>query len=234
MFDKSSDIQDTLWTVQYKTLRFIYNNEDSTKFGVQFVEHDLPIGEAALVIDDRFAFIVDQYHNNIKRIDLETGQIISSKKLSQKRLFLNDIVIFRNLLYVSTELDTIFVLGKDFSKETKFFLKKGRSSFSRIFGIDSLILFYPDLQEYITLSGENKLINERKVSFIERGNEVFYKNKYVKNIGPNLYQTIYGIVKTKEDLLQNDVDFDSIKMVVARQDSSSLILLIFNYQRNKD
>ena len=60
--------------LQSNVLRFKYNNEDSSKFGVQFIEHDLPIGEVAIALDGRFAFIVEQYHNNVKRIDLENGK----------------------------------------------------------------------------------------------------------------------------------------------------------------
>ena len=221
---------DTLFLKEAKKWRFKYDNGDSTSFGVEFFDHGFPLGQPSLALDNEVVYVVDAFHNNIKKINLNTGSLVSSEALSKKRLLLNDIIIFDDALYVSSELDTIFVLNSDLDVIKRFSLNKGRSTFTRSYADDSLIVFYPDSQEYLTLSKDDRIVRERVASYEERGKETFFKNKLVKDIGENLYQTNVGIVFTKEDLFQNDVDFDSTYVVAIRQDTSDMVLSIFRFQ----
>lgn len=221
---------DTFSLVLEDELQFNYNNDEPSQFGVEYFDHGLPIGQPSLTIDEETLFVVDEYHNNVKKIELPSKKIISSERLSQESSFLHDIIVFDDLLYVSGEMDTIFVLDKALKLVKKIPVRKGRISFTRTYGRDSLVVYCHDAAEYITLSGDT-VVNAKSVSHEQRGNEIYFKNKMVKSLTDSLYETNIGIISTTEDLYFDDIDFDSLKLAAIKQDSANLRVLIFGYRR---
>jgi hypothetical protein len=176
--------------------------------------------------------VVDAFNGNVKLIDLSTGKVECSAAIS-KLVRLKDIILFNELLVVSSENDSIYVINKDLKLLAKHYVVGGRANFVRTYGKDSLSLFFPDSQTYVTINSKFEPISKRKVGFEDRGREIFYKNKCVKEIGNNLYRTQFGLMFTDINLFLDEVDFDSLRVVSLQQDSGSLRLSIHKIILNK-
>lgn len=84
-------------------------------------EPDWDIAIQSIYLDGNQAFLVDQYHGNVKRIDLLTGQMISSDKVSTRPYpWIRDVAVFHDKVYVSDDFDSIFVFNKDLSRALAF------------------------------------------------------------------------------------------------------------------
>ena len=212
---------------------FEYDNQDETKFGVKFVEHDLPIGQPSLVLQGDTCYVVDAFHNNVKKIDLISGAIASGAKFPGPRVWLYDIMIFNSKLFVSSELDTIYVFSKNLELLEKRAIMRGRSSFVRKFGDDSLSIFYMDENKSVTLDNNLEVLNVKSISVREVADETYFRNKTIKSLWNGSYQTDYGVLKTEINLFFSDTDFDSLHLVNLKQDSTSLVLSVFDFERSR-
>ncbi|MEP1095941.1 MAG: hypothetical protein ABJG78_12570 [Cyclobacteriaceae bacterium] len=217
---------DTIRIVKTKTVTLEYDNYDNKKFGVEFFEGDLPIGQPSIALDDDFVYIVDAFHNNVKKFVISDESLSSSKALSENRIWLNDILEFNSQIVVTSELDSIYLFDKDLNLLSRKYLKKGRSSFVRKYDNDSLLLFFRDSKEYVTLNRSLQIINSREVDYAERGDEVFYKNKKIEDITDGVYRTQYGIFKMTLNPYFDNIDFNERILVSLAQDLSNVILSI--------
>jgi hypothetical protein len=97
----------------YTKLSFPVNNEDSNSFGYKTFENDNDVTIASICLDDDYIYLLDQFHSNVKKINISNKNIETSKKISDlKYPWLLDIIIFNNKIYVTNTLRSIFVLDK--------------------------------------------------------------------------------------------------------------------------
>jgi len=68
-------------------------------------------------------YLADQYHLNVKKIDLNTGELSVSKSLNRKSTYLTTIGYLNNQLYILTNFNTIYVLDLDLNYLRTIFLK---------------------------------------------------------------------------------------------------------------
>jgi hypothetical protein len=106
--------QDGDWT--YTTLIFPVGNDNPDQFG--FIEPDDTgpgVGPKSMILHSRYAYVTDQVHGHVKRIDLTSGILITSPALSDRPRIAwpGDIAIFDSLLYVTSLVKSIYVLGVD-------------------------------------------------------------------------------------------------------------------------
>ena len=217
---------DTLIIAKEEVFKLEYNNEDSKKFGVEFFDYDLPVGQPSLALCDNFIFIVDAYHNNIKRFSLKDRSVISSIPLSNERIWVNDIISFNDQVLVTSDLDTIYSFDQSLNLIQRRFLKDGPSTFIRKYDDDSLILHYRNSREYVSINGSLELLNSKAVTPTEIGQNLFYKNKMIRELKDNVYETQFGILETEIHPYYGTVDFDSLQMVSLSQDSLNLVLTL--------
>ena len=97
---------------QSRVYTFPINNANRKEFGYECPKHGGPgIGPCSLAIHDGMAFIVDNYHDNVKKICLSTGRILATTLPSggeHKRWFC-DVVVTDDHVLVSTDLDYLYV-----------------------------------------------------------------------------------------------------------------------------
>jgi hypothetical protein len=157
---------------------FFFDNTDPSSFGFQFFNDDESIGPKSILISGHFAFIVDTYHSNIKKINLQTGEKAVSQTLGNKRAWLRDIIDFNDKLYILTDLANNYVLDNSLNYIKDIILKEGPK-----FGLKSE-------EEYLLIYSMGEVLYLNKADII------------VKRITEdhNVFQTIRG----KEFQINND------------------------------
>lgn len=107
-------------------IEFEYSNNDPKMFGYKGLESALPIGPSNVYLHDNIIYTVDQYHNNIKRYDIESGVLTASNSLTNSlNLWLQDIFIFENDILVTSELDSLYVFDQNLNLMDRKFLYDG-------------------------------------------------------------------------------------------------------------
>ena len=94
-----------------KVFAFPISNASPMGFGYDCPKQGGPgIGPCALAIHDSVAFIVDNYHDNVKKVALKTGLILATTLPSgeHKRWFC-DAVVSDGYVLVSTNLESLYV-----------------------------------------------------------------------------------------------------------------------------
>lgn len=93
--------------------KFNVNNENHRDFGFGFVEDDHSISiDNVLIVNDK-VFFIDLYHANLKRLNLQNGELFFSEKLELDKEYLSSLAFFNGLLYVFTTGNTYFKLDLD-------------------------------------------------------------------------------------------------------------------------
>lgn len=156
---------------EYKIFKYEMNNEDFTKIGF-FEENDLIISITACLIVNEFVFLTDEVHKNIKKINLKTGEMINSGRLTKATHFkqLNDLGIIENNLFIPSTGKTVFVSDIYFSKTDSFCLPtKGIDPVFVKSSSDSTIEFLVEFADSIFVINKNyevkdsyRLLNEEK------------------------------------------------------------------------
>lgn len=224
----------------YKKYSYRVNNENKNSFGYKDY-HDLDVGPTSIILDSIFVYIVDQYHSNIKRINLNTGEIKTSHKLgSIPMAWLRDIAIFNNRLYITTDLDSIYVLSKEFESITSLYMDKGEKYFSNI--DENELTVYITLKAKLSKIGpDNNLIESLKILPFD-----IFKTPHGKEF--RVYQEKDGkkFIKTPYDTIQlqskyNEIfpyynaileDFSENKFVYFCVDSKTFTLHIYEKAKN--
>lgn len=94
-----------------KTYRFIVNNNKENEFGFIEENGDESIGVRGIAMDHEYIFLSDPVHGNIKRIDIEEGVLLTSKKLTSNKK-IRQVTIFNDLVFLITDSDTCYILTK--------------------------------------------------------------------------------------------------------------------------
>ena len=157
--------QDTLILKTKSTFTFNYDLNDYNGFGIQFFDHDLPVGPQDVLIADTLIYILDRYHNNIKKVDCQGNILSASIPLSDKNIWLKQFEILKENIFVISELDSLYIFSKNLELLDRKYLQKGNP---RIFHKSSerIVLYYPmNGHEFIQLNENGDIIN--RISGIE-------------------------------------------------------------------
>jgi|GEM_PF-2383445 len=113
---------DTILPRSRKVYEIAVGNSDSSFIGYEGSSEATGFGSGPGAIDiwEKYAFIADTYHNNIKRLDLETGEVITSPRfLSPDAPPVQDVAVKDGSVYVLNMSDTLYRLDKDLNLERK-------------------------------------------------------------------------------------------------------------------
>jgi hypothetical protein len=116
---------------------FKVNNADPGQIGYKTYTDDESIGVKAICVDGEYAYIADVYHTSVKRINITTGELLSSKPLSnlpsdESGIWLRDISIFNNKIYVTSDMSSIYVFSLDLELLQMISVLKGRKNIESI------------------------------------------------------------------------------------------------------
>lgn len=161
---KSKNVKDSILKTEHTVFKFNINNKDSTKIGFERDEL-VSGGVSSLYIKNNYAYLPDNTHKNIKRINVKTGEIIVSQRLTPKlNKFLNDITIFNNRVYVSTFENVIYVLDENLKLESAFTFPSPPHSplfFNKI-NEDSLEVYVQYVDSVYIINKENTIVRRYK------------------------------------------------------------------------
>lgn len=107
-------LQISFANIQWKIFHYKIDIHDNRKFG--YIQPNEGVCEGPLIISvwSHYAFITDAFHSNIKKIDLNSGKLFSSRQLGinekVNRSWIRDVNIFGNNVFVTSDLDSIFIL----------------------------------------------------------------------------------------------------------------------------
>ena len=126
------------------------NNEDVNQFGYQVWEGDEDTGTKTIAIDDNHAYLVDTYHNAVKKIDLSNGEIVANESLDtlpapKTRVWLRDIAVFKDRLYVTSDEGVVYSFSKDLEVIDTFEAPMANTTFYKA-NSDSLLIYYDSEQ----------------------------------------------------------------------------------------
>ncbi len=209
--------------------KFLFNNEDFNSFGKKFFKNDLPISPKSIAIYDEWIYIIDTYHNNIKRIDYNKNNLKSSKILSKDNIWLNDIIVFNNKLYIISEIDSLYIYDFDLNLIERKWLNKGEGKFYKLYN-DSLIISYPaEKYKFITINSKDEIIN---VSHGYRSKKDLSHGKFcIRDVENSIIETAYGkFVLNQEYKYEGaNLDFDEKKISFFNTDSNYIYINVCKY-----
>ena len=197
---------------------FSFDNSNPSFFGFELIENDESVGPKSIIIYNKFAFIVDTYHSNIKRVNLLNGELISSPKLEEQRAWLRDIIEHNGKLYVLADLNQNFILDKNLNLLSTFALPSGPK-----YGIgkkDGYLSIYSGGK--LLLLGQNEELIGTETAFYDVINQP--RNK-VFHVNDSIITTEYGQFY-HEGLFETTWKFyDSINF---DYDDSKLVFFVIN------
>lgn len=220
---------DTLSVYDEDRFAFQYDSSDEKAFGARFFAHDLPIGESAVTVVNDKCFIVDSFHGNVKVLNIINHQISNGKTISFRGR-LSDIIAFNDLLYVASELDTIFILDKQAMPIGKLTMHdKGEGRFYKLYE-DSLIIHYPDHNnEFITIDKQNRIIRSvhgfKYESTVDGMTFDVIEDKYF------FIDSIYFRFRNIDELINNNFTYENRSFIVMKQNTDSLRFVLMNFRK---
>ena len=172
------------------SFKFNYDNSFPDAFGYHVYVDDL-VGPSGLVVFGDFIFLIDNYHNSVKRLNYKTKELISSKQFASDNYVMFRITKFNDLLYLSSLTDTIYVLDKELRQVDKFAIEeRGR--------------FYGDSRQSLKIwFPENDWIAE-----INKSNDIILDKEFIGHIGKDDYLNGKECIIDDSRIISGDVLLD--------------------------
>lgn len=205
------EINDTLKKIGlFNKWIFKVNNNNPRQIGYKTYTDDESIGVKGICVDGEFAYISDVYHTCIKRINITTGELLSSKPLSnlpsdKSGIWLRDVTVFNNKIYVTSDMSLIYVFSLDLELIQSIPVLNGRKNIESIDEKSIEILLFDNqladksIEKTLFLIDKNgdtstikrqtpileyqKILSQKRVqgkSFqkYSRNNKYYFKNEY--------------------------------------------------------
>jgi hypothetical protein len=209
---------------------FAFDSLSVNSFAKKYYSGDLPISPSSITILGNNIYIVDVYHNNVKRFNLESKNLYSSLPISEKRIWLYDIIAFNDKIYVTSETDSIYIFSPELILLNKLFLNKGKGLFFKSYD-DSLIVSYSaDKHKFVTLNKKGEVVN---ISYGYRNKSNLAHGKYCERKNKSYHvNTSLGLVQLEKEYEFEGInlDYDNSKLVFFNTDSNNLYLYICYYK----
>jgi len=226
------------------TYTFPINNDRPNCFGHQ-PAHDFDVGPTAIALDGQYVYIVDTYHANIKRIDLDSGVVITSDKISTlKQPWLRDVAVFNDKVYVTSDLDSIYVLSKNLRPLTSVYVGKEQKYFSKV-SQDTLEIYFNLTNKILKITPDHRIVafEQPRQRYIQSPGKTPRGKRYHEfdEKGKQYIRTPYGVVELtptfRETFMRYDaspVDFDAEKLVYFVLKDSALVLYLYKKVQRGD
>ena len=203
-----------------KTWRFKIQNSNPDSIGYDVYEDDEDVGVKGIAVKEPYIYLTDVFHNNIKRVDLKTGKIVSSQALCKKdeMVWLRQIVVFNDTLYVTADTKRIYVYSLDLKLIKELPEPDGQKHIASV-AKDSLNIFLSEDEQqkdlsvpynYLVIrkSGTSKVIKKVvPVQQLKEDDKVTSMNgkKFTTETinGKLCMKTEYGVFELKEPIKEN-------------------------------
>ncbi|MCD6249707.1 MAG: hypothetical protein J7J98_05180 [candidate division Zixibacteria bacterium] len=220
-------------------LTFRASNDEPELFGYVPPDHTGPgIGVKSITLYGRYAYVTDEVHGNIKRINLTTSHVeVSPALYTPARLaWPADIAMMKSLIYVASRVGRLYILDDDLSVlATKELLHDNEPVFIPV-SDSSLTLFYDGYNTMWIIHSPDSIVLHRDTAF-----EIDYWNaprgkmyKVEDSIQPNTFETDSYSVQLKGVFPGNDagldafnVDFNDSTLVYYDIDASELVITVY-------
>ena len=222
-----NDTSDSLRIIQPKVFSFPVDNDSVDNIGIVELDKNIWIGITSLCVVNHYVYLTDEYHKNIKRVDILTSEIICSNKLTDSTYFkqFNDIVEFNNSLYITSSENNIYVVGKDLKKYFSFQLPtKGGYPINILSKTDSTLDFCIEIRDSAyRINTTNKVTLGRK---LDNKEIIWLTNYFDIHLGNIRYKNLrYFIEDNQEFMLIGD---KKIKLLVPYKYCSDAYNIDFN------
>ena len=183
-----------------RTFSFEYDNSNIDSFGYFIGEEAIEInGPNDILLLNNQIYIMDRYHNTIKRFDYKTGNLISSIPISETFSYygLYEFSSFNGNIYLSTESDTIYMFDKDLLLKEKLVIgEKGKFIESNKY---KLKIWFPlNKNRLVEVNKNNQIISDnfnvvRKSGYYIKGKkcEINYSSLTVENKTIDISELVY-------------------------------------------
>lgn len=136
-----------------------YNNEDFNEFGIQFYEHDLPVGPTDILLSDNSIFVLDQYHNNLKKLNFQGEIVKASSPLSKERIWVKQFSTIKDRILVISELDSLYIYSLELELLKRQYLKNSNGQIFNTYE-DKIVLYSAgNNHEFIEINEQGEIIN---------------------------------------------------------------------------
>jgi hypothetical protein len=222
-----NDTSDSLRIIQPKVFSFPVDNDHAERIGFIELENNYSIGITSLCVVDNYIYLTDEYHKNIKRVDIITSEIICSNKLTDSTYFkqFNDIVEFNNSLYITSSENNIFVVDKDLKKYFSLKLPtKGGYPINILSKTDSTLDFCIEIRDSAyRINTKNIVTLERKLDNKER---IWLTNYFDIYIGNIKYKKLKYFIKDNQEFIL--IEDKKVKLLVPYKYCSDAYNIDFN------
>lgn len=108
--------------VQPKIFTFPIDNENVSKFGFIEMDNGISIGVTSVCIVNNYVYLTDEFHKNIKRLDVSTSTLICSYEITDSTFFkqFNDVIDFNGNLYITSSERNVYVINYDLDRSSFF------------------------------------------------------------------------------------------------------------------
>jgi hypothetical protein len=194
-------------------------------------------GINSLAFTDKFIFLTDGVLKDVKRVNVTTGEVKRSAKLSD---WPNDIEICNGSLFVMGRDTSLIILNFDLSMINKYYLKAGEKYFYKD-SLSALYAYYPSddslinikcangkvsnfaSTQSIRITGLNKTRNKDYKILSEKGNN-YIVTKYGKLALRTPYDDVYRLYNSI------NIDFNAEMLVCFSIDQDTFKLNIYKYR----
>jgi hypothetical protein len=247
---KSFFVQDTIFTHNYinsSEYTIAISNKNKNCIGYEHYKEDMDLSLSLIYKYNNFIFLLDKYHQNIKRLDLKTKEIISSEKLNRT---LDDIIVRNNLLYVTGYAGSLFVLDINLKTIKTIALPMGSKFFYNDNNVIAVLGYESEQRKDLSVVYQRLKLNPLDYS-LEKDSLVLSYAEYVKrDIAVNnkhfdykqekhnnsiIIKSSYGNYKINNLILDfnnyitNNVFCDKDSIVYFEIKRNKLIIHVYNY-----
>lgn len=177
---------ETIEATQPKIFTFPIDNEDPCKFGFVEMDNGISIGVTSVCIVNNFVYLTDEYHKNVKRIDILNSNLICSDKITDSTFFkqFNDVIDFNDNLYITSSEKNIYVVDYNLKKSFSFELPtRGGYPISIMSRSDSTIDFSVPVRDSLyRINISNEVVLKRILTSDESSRLTNYFNVELGNI----------------------------------------------------
>ena len=191
-------------TVNIKKLKKVRNfsypiGNESNTFGYRKYNDGSVSSVNCVKLIGNYAYLIDDAHHNLKRLNLSDGKIIvSNKNLIPYRIVFSSLGYINQTIYVFSNYDVVYLFDEDIKYKKSIILSNYRNAYPYSENKDSLVVYNMDALTDALFDGEkvgiHGLIKTKRtgiLNLIKIGNDGKISNIKI-NADYNMYDFLYG------------------------------------------
>lgn len=234
--DNAINFEDRKIAVVVNDISLKVNNKNIESIGYKVWQEDENEGVKSICLTQKYIYLTDVFHNNIKKVEILTGLVESSQRIPaignhyDEKVWLRDITVFNKEIYVTSDLGYLFVFGMDLNLKDKIEIGTVGQFYFFSQTVDKLEVFLRNKQN-TDLTMNLELLNISKNGDFNRSNMTMELNDF-QSRSLNYYS------KGKEIKLLNDnktiiSKYWSMKVVDPINTTSEYDSFNIDYSENK-